>query len=339
MKEAILWRKLNGNLVECNLCYRKCKIPNNSLGFCLVRKNINGKLYSLNYGKIIAEHVDPIEKKPLFHFLPGTFAYSIACPGCNFACAFCQNWEISQVFRDKNLNIIAGRDKKPEEIVDQALKYGYKVISYTYTEPTIFFEFAYDTAKLAVKKGLKNTFVTNGYMTTEALSKIAKYLHACTVDFKGAGNKELHIKHMLVPEISPVFDTLLEMKKKKIHIEITNLVIPKIGDNAKELERLVKWIADNLSPNVPFHLLRFFPHYKLSDLPPTPLETLEKLYNIAKKHLNYVYIGNVPGFKENSYCHECNSLLIERFVYNIRIVNLEKNRCKVCGAKLPFVFS
>lgn len=340
MKEALLWERLDGKRVRCNLCARRCILKKGQTGFCLVRKNVNGTLYSLNYGKLIAANVDPIEKKPLFHFLPGAFAFSISSAGCNFRCAFCQNWEISQVYREGLASEIVGEEYKPEEIVKLAMNNGCKAISYTYTEPTIFFEFAYDVSKLAAKHRIANTFVTNGYMTPEAVKTISKYLHATTVDFKGNASLEFYRKYSLVPKIDPIFDSLLEMHKRKIFIEITDLVIPKIGDSEDDFKKLVRWIIENLGNEVPFHILRFYPHYRLSNLPPTPVKTLEKLWRIAKEEgLKYVYLGNVPGTeKENTYCPQCGNLLIERRGFYSEIVGLDKKgRCKKCGEKIPIV--
>lgn len=331
MKKAMLWQKIN-SAVQCNLCARRCKIPKNGLGFCLVRKNIDGILYTLNYGKIISMNADPMEKKPLFHFYPGSFAFSIASPGCNFACKFCQNWEISQVFREGTQEVV-GLDYTPEQIVNYALKNNCKAISYTYTEPTIFFEFAYDTAKLAVKKGLKNTFVTNGYMTIEALKKISKYLHAASVDFKCSGNASYYLKLASVPRVEPIYETLIEMKKRKIHIEITDLLIPKYN-KMQDLEKLVVWIEENLGKDTPFHILRFFPHYKLTDVPPTSLELLNKAYEIASKHLNFVYIGNLPGYKEDTVCPGCKTTVVKRYGFYLIENKLKKGKCPECGYKI-----
>ncbi len=336
----MLWEKVKDKIVKCNLCARRCILNDGQVGFCLVRKNINGTLYSLNYGKLIAANADPIEKKPLFHFLPGTYAFSISSAGCNFRCAFCQNWEISQVYREGLASEIVGETYTPEEVVKLAIENECKAISYTYTEPTIFFEFAYDTAKIAIRNKLANTFVTNGYMTPEAVKTIAKYLHAATVDFKGNGSEEFYRKYSLVPKVEPIFDSLLEMKKNGIFIEITDLVVPKIGDSEEDFRNLVKWIIDNLGSDIPFHILRFFPHYRLSNLPPTPVEKLEKLWEMAKREgLNYVYLGNVPySEKENTYCPHCGNLLIERRGFYSRIVGLDKKgRCKKCGEKIPIV--
>lgn len=336
MKRAMLWHKENDG-IRCDLCGRRCFIPESKLGFCLVRKNIEGKLYSLNYGKIISINIDPIEKKPLFHFLPGSEALSVASVGCNFACKFCCNWEISQIFRNKGTQDVIGKDYTPEEIVDVALKNNVASISYTYTEPTIFFEFAFDTAKLARKKNLKNTFVTNGYMTPEAVKKIAPYLDAATVDFKGSANPKFYKEFSAVPSVEPIFESLKEIKKQKIFIEITDLIVPKMGDKSADCKKLVKWIYDNLGPDVPIHFLRFMPTYKVSDIPETPIETLEKCVKIAEKAgLKYVYLGNVLHEKENTFCPKCNYKVIERIGYNVKN-NLIKNKCPKCGFKIPVI--
>jgi len=330
----LLYEKLEDNKVRCNLCFRRCIIAENSLGFCLVRKNIGGKLYSLVYGKLVAENLDPIEKKPLFHFWPGSTAYSIATVGCNYRCQFCCNWDISQQRE------IVGNDRTPEEVVNAALSYGARAISYTYNEPTINFEFAYETSKIAKKHGIKNTFVTNGSMTPEALELISGYLDAATVDFKGNANKSFYAKRMAVPGVEHVYSFLKELKEKKIHIEITNLVVPREGESVEDFKSLVSWILDNLGPEVPFHVLRFFPNYMMNDFPPTPVQLIEKFVKIARESgLKYVYAGNVPGHEaENTYCPSCGMLLIEREGFFVRRVNLTKdNRCPRCGEKIPIV--
>ncbi len=339
MKEALLWKKEN-NKVRCNLCARRCLIPEGKTGFCLVRKNINGKLFSLNYGKLVAADVDPIEKKPLFHFLPGSYAFSIAAAGCNYCCSYCCNWYISQVYRDKRSQEVVGEEYTSEEIVKLALENGCKSISYTYTEPTIFFEFAYDTAKLAHKEGLKNTFVTNGYMTPEAVKHIAKYLDAATVDFKGNADPKFYLKFAKVPSVEPIFECLKEMKRNKIFIEITNLVVPKFGEKEESFRKLVRWIIDELGPETPFHILRFLPNYRVLDWQPTPVKLLDKFWKIAKEEgLIFVYIGNVPGYKENTYCPKCGELLIERFGVSALSINLKNGKCPKCGFKLHGVFA
>ena len=334
MKEAFLYDKLENKVVRCNACFRKCVISEGKLGFCMVKKNIDGKLYSLVYGKLIAENLDPIEKKPLFHFWPGSTAYSIATVGCNYRCQFCCNWDISQ---EKE---IIGNNRTPEDVVNQARRYKALAISYTYTEPTINLEFAYDTSKLANQYGIKNTFVTNGSMSPEAIELISKYLDAATVDFKGNANKIFYLKRMSVPSANHIFEALLALKEKHVHIEITNLVVPKEGDSLEDLKVLIRWIVENLGLEVPLHILRFFPNYMMSDVPPTPVETIEKSIKLAKElGLRYVYAGNLPGHEsENTYCPSCGTPLIERNGFFINKVNLTKDsRCPNCGEKIPIV--
>ena len=332
LHEAMLYEKIENKKVKCNLCGRRCIIKNGRTGFCLVRKNEDGTLFSLVYAKAISACVDPIGKKPLAHFHPGALVMSIATIGCNFRCKFCDNWMISQ---EKN---IEGKHFPPEEVVKAARDNGCQGITYTYTEPTIFFEYAYDTAKLAHQVGFFNTFVTNGYMTPEAVKTIAPYLDAATVDFKGSGDPGFYKSFSSVPSVEPIYEALKEMRRNDIHIEITNLIVPKIGDSIERVKELASWIVENLGKNVPFHLLRFHPDYKLTTIPSTSIETLEKAYSAAKAAgLNYVYIGNVPGHPcENTYCPSCNELLIKRFGFEITKWNLTKDmHCPVCGEEIP----
>ncbi len=325
---AMMWKK-EGKGIRCSLCARRCLILDGKRGFCMVRE-VNNKLFSLNYGKIVGLNIDPIEKKPLFHFLPTTFALSYACRGCNFRCAYCLNWEISH----DRLPEIFGQKYTSEQIVELAIKDNCPTISHTYTEPTIFYEFAYDVAKLAHKKNIKNTFVTNGYMTPEALGNF-KYLDAATVDFKASGDEKFLRKYASVPSSKPIFEFLEELKKHKIHTEITNLVIPKIGDNLEQFRNLVEQIIEKLGADVPFHIIRFFPTYHMLDISSTPISTLEKFYDEAKKlGLKYVYVGNVPSHLESTYCPNCKEILIERFGFESRIINLKKDRCTKCDEKI-----
>jgi len=332
MKEAMLYEQLADNKVKCNLCARRCTIADGGTGFCRVRKNEGGKLYSLVYAKAISACVDPIGKKPLSHFHPGALVMSIATIGCNFRCKFCDNWIISQ---EKD---IKGRDFPPKEVVKATRDNGCQGISYTYTEPTIFFEYAYDTARLAKQVGFFNTFVTNGYMTPEAVRTIAPYLDAATVDFKGGGDPKFYKDFSSVPSVEPIYESLKEMKRNGIHIEITNLIVPKIGDSMEQIRQLAAWIRDNLGRDTPFHLLRFHPDYELTNIPSTPVSTMEEAYKTAKEEgLNYVYLGNVPGHPyENTYCPNCNELLIKRFSFEIVKWNLTKDmRCPNCGQSIP----
>ncbi len=331
MREAMLYEKKGDKKVKCYLCARRCLINDGGTGFCLVRKNENGTLFSLVYAKAVSAAVDPISKKPLLHFNPGSLVMSIATVGCNFRCQFCDNWMISQGKE------ISGRTFPPAEVVKTARDNGCQGISYTYTEPTIFFEYAYDTAKLAKQVGFFNSFVTNGYMTPEAVKTIAPYLDAATVDFKGGADPDFYKSFSSVPSVEPIFEALKEMKRNDIHIEITNLVVPKSGDSIERVRQLAAWIRDALGKNTPFHLLRFHPDYQATTIPATPVETLEKTYVAAKDvGLNYVYIGNVPGHPcENTYCPSCNELVIKRYSFEITKWNLTKDiRCPVCGQEI-----
>jgi len=332
LHEAMLYEKQKDKKVKCYLCARRCLINNEGTGFCLVRKNGGGTLFSLVYAKAISACIDPITKKPLSHFNPGAFVMSIATVGCNFRCQFCDNWMISQQKE------IAGNHFPPEEVVKAARDNGCQGISYTYTEPTIFFEYAYDTAKLARQVGFFNTFVTNGYMTPEAVKTIAPYLDAATVDFKGGGDPDFYKSFSSVPSVEPIYEFLREIRRNDIHIEITNLVVPRIGDSIERIAELATWIGNNLGRDTPLHLLRFHPDYQLTTIQSTPIEALEKAYAAAKNAgLNYVYIGNVPGHPcENAYCPNCNELLIKRFSFEITRWNLTKDmRCPVCGREVP----
>jgi pyruvate formate lyase activating enzyme len=328
----MLYERSENRKVKCCLCARRCVIGDGGTGFCLVRKNVGGRLFSLVYAKAISACIDPIEKKPLSHFNPGSSVISIATSGCNFRCQFCDNWMISQEGE------MAGRDFPPEEVVKAVRDNGCQGISYTYTEPTIFFEYAYDTAKLAHQLGFFNSFVTNGYMTPEAVKTIAPYLDAATVDFKGGGDPEFYRAFSAVPSVEPIYEALKEMRGSGIHVEVTNLVVPKIGDSMERIKELAAWIRDVLGKETPFHLLRFHPDYKMTTTSSTSIETLEKAYATAKgEGLEYVYIGNVPGHAcESTYCPNCNELLVKRYSFEIARWNLTKDmRCPVCGHAIP----
>ncbi len=333
VREAKFWVSRGDGSVECRLCYRNCIIPPGNYGACGVRYNSSGKLYTLVYGLLTAANPDPIEKKPLMHFNPGAYVFSISTVGCNFYCRFCQNWVLSQTRRDR----IYGEPFTPEEVVEQAIRSGCQGISYTYNEPTVFYEFMYDTARIAKKNGLFNTMVTNGYMTPEAVKELDGYMDAATVDFKGGGNKDFYRKFIGISDPEKIFDTLIEMKKRGWWIEITNLVVPKYGDKVEDIDRLSKWIVENLGPETPFHLLRFHPQYMLTDVPPTPVETLERLAEKAIKNgLKHVYVGNVWGHRlENTYCPNCGELVIARRGFYILEWRLDDQfRCPKCGYRL-----
>lgn len=332
MKEAMLWVK-HGKNIKCDLCARRCIIPEGKTGFCRVRINKNGTLYTKNFGKIVSMDIDPVEKKPLYHFYPGSPTLSISSVGCNFKCKFCLNWEISQV--DK----ISGKTYTPEDIVKIAIKKGIKIIAYTYTEPTIFFEFAYKVSRIAKRYNIKNVFVTNGYTTSEAIKKIGKYLDAVTVDFKASANPDFYKKYMGVPDVQPIFDSLRNFQKHRVFIEISNLIVPGVGDNLKDNRKLVEWIVERLGSSVPYHLIGFSPCYQMTNVPPTSLEVLEKLARDSQNiGLRYVYIGNIWGSDyENTYCYNCRTTVIERTGIFVNNINLEGNRCPQCSFKINIV--
>jgi pyruvate formate lyase activating enzyme len=331
--EARFYEKLEGNVVQCRLCSQRCRIVEGNRGLCGVRENRGGTLYSLVYGKLASQAVDPIEKKPLFHVLPGSSTYSIATVGCNFRCSNCQNWEISQSPKPKNP--IMGKEISPEETVKAAQRTGCDSIAYTYTEPIIFMEYAYDTAKLAIEKGMKNLFVTNGYITEEALKEIAPYLHAANVDLKSF-NDEFY-RENCGARLQPVLEAIKLHKKLGIWIEVTTLIIPTLNDSEENLFEIAKFIAD-VGVEIPWHVSGFYPAYQLLDLPPTPIETIRKAREIGlNAGLRYVYQGNVPGEGENTYCYRCGELLIERFGCRIVKNRVVESACPHCGAVIDGV--
>jgi pyruvate formate lyase activating enzyme len=335
IKEAMLYEKLDDPRVHCNLCAHRCTIKPDRRGICGVRENRDGILYSLVYGTLIAEHIDPIEKKPFFHVYPASKSYSIATVGCNFNCEFCQNHEISQMPR--STRIITGEDILPSEIADQAKKSGSKTIAYTYTEPTIYFEFAYNTAKIAHENGLKNVFVTNGFMTPETINTISPYLSAANVDLKSF--RDAFYKKRCGARLNPVLESLKKMKEMGIWVEITTLLIPSLNDSDEELKDIAQFIA-GLGVETPWHISRFHPQFKMLNVPATPVSSLHRAVEIGKKSgLKYVYSGNVPGDEgENTHCFHCGNLLIERYGFQIKSINLKENKCTKCGTELEGVF-
>ncbi len=334
-KEALLYEKKKDKSVSCNLCAHHCGIAEKNIGFCGVRQNLGGILYTYAYGSVVAAHIDPVEKKPLYHFYPGHFSFSIATRGCNFRCRFCQNWEISQSsFRD-GVNK-DGRDFSPQEIVRAAVENKCKSISYTYTEPTIFFEYALDTAKSAKKEGLYNIFVTNGYMTPEALKMFRPYLDAANLDLKFF--KEGSYKKICAASLAPVLDSIKLMHKLGIWIEITTLVVPGENDSQEELNDIAGFIA-GIDKNIPWHISRFHPMHKFTDHMPTPEAALKFAFEAGvKAGLKYIYIGNVHGWGSDTYCHECKKLLIKREGFSVIKDNLKSGRCIFCNAIIPGIF-
>jgi len=334
MKEAMFFEKLDDNSVRCHLCRHTCVIEDGKKGICRVRENRGGILYSLVYGKLISENIDPIEKKPLYHFFPGTTSFSVATVGCNFRCLNCQNYEISQLPKDHNQ--IVGRDVTPEKIVTDALSYHCKSISYTYTEPTIFFEYAYEIAKIATQKSLKNVFVSNGYTTREALATIKPYLHAANIDLKSF-SKETY-KKMCGARLEEVLDCIRSYKEMGIWIEITTLIIPEINDSESELREIAGFIK-SVGCEIPWHVSRFYPRYRLIEKPPTPVDKLRTAREIGlETGLRYVYEGNVPGEGgENTYCYTCGKVLIRRYGYQILENNIVNSKCTECNSTIDGV--
>jgi len=336
MKEALFYQKLSEQKVKCELCPHNCLIAPEKRGVCGVRENQEGTLYSLVYGKVVSSHVDPIEKKPFYHFLPGSWAYSLATVGCNFRCLFCQNWEISQMPREYHQ--IVGQETTPEEVVAEALENECQSISYTYTEPTIYFEFAYDCARLAKEKGIKNNFVTNGFINPAPLEMFAPYLEAANVDLKSF--REDYYKKICGAKLAPVLDTLKLMRKLKIWVEVTTLVIPGLNDSSEELKDMAHFIKNDLGDDVPWHISAFFPHYKMLDRPPTPAETLMRAREIGMEAgLKYVYTGNIPiPGAEDTYCPNCHKPIIVRSGFSILKNVVKEGKCSYCGAKISGVW-
>ena len=331
MKEAMLYDKLGDGKVKCSLCNHRCTITPLKRGICGVRENREGVLYSLVYNKAISRNIDPIEKKPVFHLFPGSESFSIATAGCNFKCLHCQNSDISQMPRDQDL--IPGRDIEPKEIVSQALQYNCKSISYTYTEPTIFFEYAYDTAEVAHKEGIKNVFVTNGYMTKEALHTIRPYLDAANVDLKSFSDD--FYKEICGARLNFVLDSIRTLKELGVWIEITTLIIPTLNDGEEELKSIAEFIRE-VGEEIPWHVSAFHPTYKLLDRPRTSAKMLHRAREIGLGvGLRYVYCGNITGEEgENTYCYNCKELLIQRYGYQILKNRIKDGLCPDCEAKI-----
>ncbi|MDO9585501.1 MAG: AmmeMemoRadiSam system radical SAM enzyme [Syntrophales bacterium] len=335
IREALLYEKIAVGRTQCRLCGHQCIINQGKRGLCGVRENREGVLHTLVYGKIIAENVDPIEKKPLFHVHPGSRSFSIATVGCNFCCDFCQNYNISQMPRESG--DIAGREMTPADIVERAISSGSRTIAYTYTEPTVYFEFAFDTARLAHERGLKNVFVTNGYMTGETIEMIAPYLDAANVDLKSY--REEFYRDYCGARLMPVLDSLKKMKELGVWIEVTTLVIPALNDGIEELKGIAGFVY-SLGAETPWHVSRFHPQYKMTSTPPTAAGILLRALQIGRDAgLKYVYVGNIPGGEgENTYCYNCGKLLIGRYGFSIKSMALEGNACPDCGTVLEGIY-
>ncbi len=325
---------LAGQEVQCELCPARCRVPKGKRGLCRVRENRQGKLYSLVYGNPCAVHLDPIEKKPFFHVLPGTTSLSIATVGCNFHCKFCQSWETSQAAPEEAFNL----DFPPELVVRKANEMRARSVSYTYVEPTVFYEYMQDAGQLARKAGLLNVYHSNGYINPAPLRNLCKNLDAANIDLKGY--TEDFYRQMCGGQLAPVLQSLRILKEEKVHLEITNLVIPTKNDELARVREMCRWIKNELGANTPIHFSRFYPLYKLKGLPPTPVSTLDKIRAAAlSEGLEYVYIGNIPGHEgENTFCPRCRQLIIRRTGFMVGEVRVIKGACGHCGRPIPGIW-
>ena len=334
-KEASFWKKIEDKKVQCSLCSHNCKISEDKLGICGVRKNEQGKLYSLIYGSASSLAADPIEKKPLYHFHPGTNAFSMGTVGCNFKCSHCQNYGISTADPDSYFM----KEITPEDVVKLAKRYGCQGVSYTYNEPTIWHEFCYDSAKLVKKAGLYTCYVTNGYISEEPLKELSSCLDAMNIDVKAFTDS--FYKKICKARLEPVLNTCELAKALGIHIELTYLVIPTYNDSTNEIKEFCKWVVEKLDKNVPVHFSRFHPDYNMNNIPMTPMETLQKIYDTAKQTgILYPYLGNViHGDYENTICPNCGNICIKRIGYSINQDGLKKVKCTKCDYVLPIVIN
>lgn len=332
--KAMFYEKLAENEVKCSLCAHRCRIKPGKRGICGVRENCEGSLFSLVYGGVASETVANIEQKPLYHYYPGSTAYSVGTIGCNFRCRHCQNWRLSQAsLEDAFLETLS-----PSQLVRQAKMAGCQSVSWTYNEPTVWYEYTYDGAKLAKEEGLGTSYVTNGYITPEALKNIAPYLDAFSMDIKGFS--EEFYRDVCSAKLAPVLEAARLAKQLGIHVEVVNLIIPTHNDSPDELRKLSRWVYENLGRDTPLHFNRFYPHYKMTDLPPTPVETLDMARLVAVgEGMRFVYVGNVPGHpNENTYCPECGSLLIARGFFEVQEYNISPDKtCPKCGEKIPII--
>ena len=332
--EARYYEKLEHKKIRCTLCPRECVIDDRERGYCGVRENRDGTYYTLVYSRLCSYNIDPIEKKPLFHFHPGSLSFSIATAGCNLNCKFCQNWQISQVSPEQVRSIYV----PPKEVARNAADYRCVSIAYTYSEPTIFYEYMLDTALAGHEENVKSVVVTAGYISPKPLQELCKKVDAIKVDLKAYSEK--YYKDIVNGELKPVLEALVTMRKMNTWTEIVYLVVPMLNDSDAELKGLSQWIKANLGPDVPIHFTRFHPQYILKNLPPTPIQTLEKAKAIADAEgLHYVYIGNVPGHRaEDTVCPKCGKVVIDRIGFTIRENHLQKGRCKFCDHPIPGIW-
>lgn len=335
VKEARFYKKLKELKVECQLCPKACSVADLERGYCGCRENRGGKYYTLVYSRACALHVDPIEKKPLFHYLPGTKAFSLATAGCNMECKFCQNWNISQ-FRPEQVKAYYA---PPKRIAEISKEYDCPTIAYTYSEPVIFYEYMYDIAALAKKEGIGSVIISNGYIKPEPLKQLCEQLTGVKIDLKAFTEK--FYKEYCSGELKPVLDTLLLLKKIGIWFELVVLIIPTLNDSPAEIDKMTKWIKSELGADIPVHFSRYYPTYKITNIPPTPVKTLERAREIGLKNgLHFVYVGNVPGHPgENTYCPKCGKKVIERTGYKILKINIKNGSCTFCNQPIPGVWT
>ncbi len=336
MKKALLWTSLDDNRVQCELCHHSCLIAPGNIGACAVRENVDGILYSLNYGKTVALNVDPIEKKPLFHFFPGSRAFSVASVGCNFTCKFCQNSTISQSPREGTE--LPTRSLSPEELVSLAEQQNCPTIAHTYTEPTVYFEHAIESARLAKEKGIRSIFISNSFMAPGAIEMMIPVVDAINIDLK-AFNEDTY-RRVIGGRLVPVLENIKSLHEAGMLVEVTTLVVTDMNDSDEELRQIAQFIV-SVSPNIPWHVSRFHPDYKMRDRPATPLSTIKRARDLGKEEgLRYVYSGNVPGDSgESTVCDKCSAMLVKRFAYRIVENRLDGNKCPDCGEEHHFITS
>lgn len=334
-RQALHWKKIDAQTVQCNLCPNQCMLTNGTRGLCKVRQCMDGKLYSLVYGRIAAYHIDPIEKKPLYHFLPGNDALSVATAGCNFSCKFCQNWQLSQSQPEE----LDSQYITPVQLVKQAKEHKTPVIAFTYNEPSIQYEYIYDTVQVAKKNNISCVIISNGYLNKQASEMIYPLLNAIKIDFKAYSQK--FYSEICGGNLSPVLSNIELAKKKNVWLELVNLVIPTLNDNPDDIGAMVRFIKTHCGSTTPLHFTRFYPIYKLKNIPPTPVSTLERCREIAlAEGLKYVYIGNVPGHSaNNTYCHNCGKPVIERSGFYTTTNKLKSGKCPYCNTAIPGIWT
>ena len=332
LQEAMLWQK-ERNGVRCFACARRCFISKDKFGYCQLRKNTGNKLFTLNYGKIRDVSVEPIEKKPLFHFYPSSKTLTVTSVGTNLPV------DASEIFRDKEQEKVFGSNYTSEQVVKIAEEKKVNSISYNSAEPFIFFEFAYKTAKLAHRSSIKNIFVTNAFVTEDAVKKAVKYLDAALVMINASADPGFYKNYMDIADVEPLFEALIQMKKHRVHIEIADVIVPQVGDSLESCRKLVQWISSEIGSEVPFHVMQFYPDKRLSELPPTPVSTLERCADEARRAgLRHAYIISAPSHQdENTYCFNCRELLVQRFAQTVKKNNLQKDRCPNCGVRINIV--